>query len=66
LYFAKIISSVPVTVSYTVRFLKYDQQDAKFSRFIYFYKLIYIFQVVPPPIIRSTICIYSVRYTNKE
>jgi len=34
--------------------LKYSQQDATFSRSIYFYKLLYMFQAVPPPIIRST------------
>ena len=34
--------------------LKYDQQDATFSRSIYFYKLLCMFQTVPPPIIRST------------
>jgi len=34
--------------------LKYNQQDATFSRSIYFYKFLYMFQVVPPPIIRST------------
>jgi hypothetical protein len=34
--------------------LKYNQQDAKFSRSIYFYKLLYMFQAIPPPIIRST------------
>jgi len=34
--------------------LKYNQQDATFSRSIYFYKLFYTFQAVPPPIIRST------------
>jgi len=34
--------------------LKYSQQDATFSRAIYFYKLLYMFQAVPPPIIRST------------
>ena len=33
--------------------LKYNQ-DATFSQSIYFYKLLYMFQVVPPPIIRST------------
>jgi hypothetical protein len=32
--------------------LKYNQQDA--SRSIYFYKLLYMFQTAPPPIIRST------------
>jgi hypothetical protein len=37
-----------------VVFLKYNQQDATFSRSVYFYKLLYIFQAVPPPIIRST------------
>ena len=34
--------------------LKYNQKDATFSPSIYFYKLLYMFQVVPPPIIRST------------
>ena len=34
--------------------LKYIQQNATFSRSIYFYKLLYMFQAVPPPIIRST------------
>ena len=34
--------------------LKYNQKDATFSRSIYFYKLLYMFQAVPPPIIRST------------
>jgi hypothetical protein len=34
--------------------LKYNQQDATFSRSIYFYKLLYMYQAVPPPIIRNT------------
>jgi len=34
--------------------LKYNQQDATFSRSIYFYKLFYMFQAVTPSIIRST------------
>jgi len=34
--------------------LKYNQQDATLSQSIYFYKLLYMFQAVPPPIIRST------------
>jgi hypothetical protein len=34
--------------------LKYNQEDAKFSRYIYFYKLLYMFQAVSPLIIRST------------
>jgi hypothetical protein len=33
---------------------KYNQQGATFSRSIYFCKLLYMFQAVPPPIIRST------------
>ena len=33
---------------------KYNQQDATFSPYIYFNKLLYMFQAVPPPIIRST------------
>jgi hypothetical protein len=40
-YYAKILVA-----------LKYNQQDATFSPSIYFYKLIYMFQAVPPPIIR--------------
>jgi hypothetical protein len=35
-------------------FLKHNQQDATFSRSVYLYELIYIFQAIPPPIIRST------------
>jgi len=31
----------------------YNQQDATFSRSIYFYKLLYKFQAFPPPIIMS-------------
>jgi len=34
--------------------LKYNQQDATFSLSIYFYKLLYMFQAVPSPNIRST------------
>jgi len=35
--------------------LKYNQQDATFPCSIFFfYKLFYMFQAVPPPIIRST------------
>jgi hypothetical protein len=34
--------------------LNYSQQDAKFSWSIYFYKLLYMFQAVPSPIIKST------------
>jgi hypothetical protein len=34
--------------------LKCNQQDATFARYIYFHKLLYIFQAVTPPIIRST------------
>ena len=34
--------------------LKYNQQDKTFSRCIYFYKSLCMFQAVPPPIIRST------------
>jgi hypothetical protein len=34
--------------------LKYNQQEETFSRAIYFYKLLYTFQAVLPPIIRST------------
>jgi len=33
--------------------LKYNQQDATFSRSIYFYKLLYMFQAVPTPIIHT-------------
>ena len=38
----------------TIKSLKYNQEDATLSRSIYFYKLLYMFQAVPPPIIRST------------
>jgi hypothetical protein len=35
-------------------YLKYDRKNATFSRSIYFYKLLYMFQAVPPPIFRIT------------
>jgi hypothetical protein len=40
--------------AYSYISLKYNQKDATFSRSIYLYKLLFIFQAVPPPIIRST------------
>jgi hypothetical protein len=43
-----------VKVQRTTLSLKYNQQYATFSRYIYLYKLLYMFQEVPPPIIRST------------
>jgi hypothetical protein len=42
------------TIFFHTIFLKYNQQEATLSRSIYFYKLLYIFQAVSPPIIRST------------
>jgi hypothetical protein len=39
---------------HTTKSLKYNQQDATFSRSNYSYKLLYMFQAVSPPIIRST------------
>jgi hypothetical protein len=39
--------------------VKYNQQDATFSRSIYFYKLLYMFQAVLPSIIRSTETIHT-------
>ena len=39
---------------YVGKSLKYNQQDATLSGSIYFYKLLYMFQAVPPPIIRGT------------
>jgi hypothetical protein len=41
-------------ISSTSISLNYNQQDATFTRYIYFYKLFYMFQAVSPPIIRST------------
>jgi len=42
--------------------LKYNQQNATFSRSIYFYKLFHMFQAVPPTIVSSTkLYIHSVR-----
>jgi hypothetical protein len=47
-------------------FLKHNQQDATFPRSIYFYKLLYMFQAVPPPIIRSTkLCIQRQVLSNQ-
>ena len=33
--------------------LEYNQKDAMFSLSVYFYKLLYMFQAIPQPIIRS-------------
>ena len=33
---------------------KYNQQDAKLHNFIYFFEMLYMFQAVPPPIIRNS------------
>ena len=39
----------------------------KVTQFIYFYKLLYMFRVVPPPIIRSTYnCIYRIWYLSSR
>jgi hypothetical protein len=43
-----------VYISWTSTFPNYSQKDATFSRSIYFYKLVYMFQAVSQPIIRST------------
>jgi hypothetical protein len=42
-----------LSVQHELRYLVYNQQDAAFSRSIYFYKLLYVFQAVLPLIIRS-------------
>jgi hypothetical protein len=34
------------------------------SEFIYFNKTLYVFQAVPPPIIRSSDCTYSLWYLS--
>ena len=46
--------------------LKHNKQDATFSRSIYFYKLLYMFQAIPPFIIRAQNCTYSVRYCQNN
>jgi len=45
---------LPFKGNITCESLKYNQKGATFSRSIYFYKLLYTFQAVPPPITRST------------
>ena len=43
----------------------YIQQDATFTQFIYICKLLYMFRVVPPPVIRSAYnYIYSIWYLS--
>jgi len=42
--------------------LKYNQQDAKFSRSIYFYKLLYMFRRFLRPSSGAQNCTHSVRY----
>jgi len=39
--------------------LKYNQQDATFSRSIYFYKLLHMFQAITPPLIRRTKTVHT-------
>jgi len=47
------------------RILIYIQQRCNITQFIYIWKPLYIFRVVPPPIIRSANnCIYSIWYLS--
>jgi len=52
--YVPFIAQINAAVTWLHISLKYNQQDATFSRSIYFYKLLYTFQAVPLPIIRST------------
>jgi len=45
-----------------VKSLKYNQKDATFSRSIYFYILLYMFQALLRPSSGAQNCTYSVRY----
>jgi hypothetical protein len=51
---AEKVSTLSVNVEIKYISIKYNQQDATFSRSVYFYKLLLMFQAVSPPIIRST------------
>ena len=46
--------TTPKLFLYYSKSLKFNQQDAKYFRSIYFYKSLYMSQAFPPPIIRST------------
>jgi hypothetical protein len=54
-YFDSIFSFFDIHMSVHQKYItKIIQKDATFSRSIYFYKLLYMFQAVPPSITRST------------
>ena len=48
-----------------VNIFQYISKKCNFTQFIYNWKLLYMFRVVPPPIIRSAYnCIYSIWYLS--
>jgi len=57
---------LPFISSWHILIYIHIQQDATLHSF-YFWKLLYMFRVVPPPIIRSTYnCIYSIWYLSNR
>ena len=51
---ATMVNLTRLNVAFIRTSLKYNQKDALFSQSVYFYKLLYMFQAVSPPIIRNT------------
>jgi hypothetical protein len=51
---AEKVPTLSVNIEIKHNSTKYNQEDATFSRTVYFYKLLLMFQALPPPIIRST------------
>jgi hypothetical protein len=50
-----VLKSLTFTGPYiAIIFPMHNQQDATFLNFVYFYRMLYMFQAVTPPIIRST------------
>ena len=66
--FHKLCSKSAATVSVFSSFLlMYFQQDATLQSLLFSGKLLYMFRVISPPIIRSTHnCIYSILYLSNS
>jgi hypothetical protein len=61
------VSLTYILVTHQIYTPIYIQQRCNFTQFIYIWKLLYMFRVVPPPIIRSpNNCIYSIWYLSQH
>ena len=60
------ILSCSKTINNLKIYFRVQPTRRKFTKFIYFCEMLYTFQAVPPPIIRSSNCIYSIGYFVKH